>query len=239
MDLIKEKWNSKDYDTCVKHLYSLEDIKYKEFHSKLTFNSNIIGIKTPILKEISRNICKGNFTSFIDLVSNNTYEEWLIFGLIIGYSKLKFDEKLKLLDEYIINIDNWASCDIVCANLKDFKKNKEIGYKYILKLIKSNKCWPMRVGIVLLLDFYIEENYLNGIFDVCNSINTEEYYVKMAISWLISICYIKYPEETLKYLKNNKLDKFTYNKAIQKIIESTRVSIEEKNMLKFIKKWMC
>ena len=189
----------------------------------------------PILKNISKTISKGNFLSFIEYVTNNTYEEWLIFGLIIGYSEINFEGKLNLLDKYITGIDNWASCDIACANMKDFKNNKEFGYQYILKLIKSNKCWCVRVGVVLLLDFYISKEYLEDIFNICNSIQLDEYYVKMAIAWLISICYIKYSEDTLKYLNNNNLDKFTYNKSIQKIIESTRISNEEKIRLKLMK----
>jgi len=235
MNLIKEKWTKQDYNEFVKYLYSLEDKKYKEFHSKLTYNTNIIGIRVPTLKEISKNINKGNYLSFIEFVTNNTYEEWLVFGLIIGYCKLEFNDKLKLLDKYIINIDNWASCDIVCSNMKDFKKNKEIGYEYILKLINSHKCWNIRFGLVLLLDFYIDKAYLDKIFNICDSIKLDEYYVKMGIAWLISICYIKHSKETLKYLKNNKLDKFTYNKSIQKIIESTRIKKEEKEILKLMK----
>jgi len=236
MDLIKTNWTKKDYNEFTKYLYSLEDLKYKEFHSKLTFNTNIIGIKTPILKQISKHICKGNYLEYIEFVTNNTYEEWIIFGLVIGYSKLDFNDKLDLLDKYIINIDNWASCDIVCANMKDFKKNKEKGYKYILKLINSNKCWNVRFGLVLLLDFYINDDYLDDIFNICNSIKFDEYYVKMAIAWLISICYIKYKDKTLEYLKNNNLDKFTYNKVLQKIIESSRIRKSEKETLKLMKK---
>ena len=235
MNLIKDNWTKKDYKEFLEYLYSLGDTKYQEFHSKLTHNTNIIGIKVPILKDISKSIAKGNYLSFIKYVTSDTYEEWLIFGLIIGYSKIEFDDKLNLLDRYIIGIDNWASCDIVCANMKDFKKNKEVGYKYILKLIESNKCFSIRVGLVLLLDFYINKEYLEKIFNICDTIKTNEYYVKMAISWLISICYINYPDVTLKYLNNNKLDKFTYNKAIQKIIESTRINNEEKNRLKLMK----
>lgn len=124
MDLIKEKWTKKYYREFLEYLHSLEDKKYKGFHSKLTYNTNIIGIRVPILKEISKNISKGNFLSFLEFVTNNTYEEWLIFGLIIGYSKIDFKEKLNLLNKYITNIYNWASCDIVCANLKDFKSIK-------------------------------------------------------------------------------------------------------------------
>ncbi len=236
MELVKELWTKKDYKEFVSYLKNLEDKKYRDFHSKLTLNNNIIGINVPTLKDISKKIVKGNFGSFINLVVNNTYEEWLIFGLIIGYSKIDFNEKLELLDKYIVNIDNWASCDIVCANMKDFKKNQESGYEYILKLIESNSLWHIRVGLVLLLDFYINDQYLNKIFKICDSIKSDEYYVLMAIAWLLSICYIKYPKETLKYLNNNKLDKFTFNKTIQKIIESTRVSIVDKNKLRKMKR---
>jgi len=236
MNLIKAKWTKKDYTEFLNYLYSFEDKKYKDFHSKLTYNTNNIGIKVPILKDISKSISKGNFMSFIEHVTNNTYEEWLIFGLIIGYAKIDFKNKLNLLDRYITNIDNWSSCDTICANMKDFEKNKEIGYEYILKLIKKEDIWSVRVGVVLLLDFYINDEYLEQIFKICDSIIMDEYYVKMAISWLISSCYIKYPELTLKYLNNNKLDNFTYNKAIQKIIESTRVSKLEKDFLRKTKK---
>lgn len=236
MDLIKNIWTLYDYNDFINYLYSLEDKKYKEFHKKLTFSTNIIGVKVPILKEISKNISKGNFESFISFVTNDTYEEWLIYGLIIGYSKTSFKTKLNLLDKYIDKIDNWALCDIVCANMKDFKKNECDGYKYILNLVKSDKLWYKRVGIVLLLDFYINDFYILDIFRICNFIKKDEYYVKMAVAWLISICYIKYPELTLNYLKDNKLDDFTYNKAIQKIIESTRVSITNKNLLRKMKR---
>ena len=235
MNLIKDNWTKEDYNEFLEYLYSFADTKYKEFQSKLTYNTNIIGIKVPILKDISKNISKGNFLSFINFVTTNTYEEWLISGLIIGYSKIDFKDNLILLDKFIISIDNWASCDIACANMKDFKKNMSIGYEYILRKIKTNYCFSVRVGLVLLISFYIIEDYLEKIFDICDSIKSDEYYVKMAISWLISICYIKYPKETLKYLNHNKLDKFTHNKAIQKIMESKRISKEEKDILRCMK----
>lgn len=84
---------------------------------------------------------------------------------------------------------------------------------------------------VLLLDYYIEQEYLEKIFNLCNNYNTNDYYVKMAVAWLISICYIKYPDATLDYIKNNKLDDFTHNKVISKIKDSQRVSKEKKKYL--------
>ncbi len=226
-----------NYNEFIKYLKSLSDTKYREFHLRLTMDNSLIGICTPKLKEIAKELIKtNNYQNFIKFSKYETYEEKIIYGLIIGYLKCDFKAQLELLNNFIPLIDNWAINDIVCANLKNFKKNQEEGYKYIELCIKSSNPWQIRFGLVLLLDFYINDNYIDKILEVCNSINSNEYYVKMANAWLISICYIKYKNKTNKFLKNNKLDDWTYNKSIQKIIESTRISKEEKEILKQLKR---
>ena len=89
---------------------------------------------------------------------------------------------------------------------------------------------------VLMISYYIEDKYLENIFVLCDTYNTKDYYVQMAVAWLISICYIKYPDITINYIKENHLDNFTHNKAIQKIRESYRVSIEDKEFLNGLKR---
>ena len=123
------------------------------------------------------------------------------------------------------------------ANLDIYKRNKtkDICFKEIEKYIKDKNPWINRFGYVLLLDYFIEEDYIDRIFKLCENYK-DEYYVKMAIAWLISICYIKYKGRTLTFLKNNNLDNWTYNKSIQKIIESSRVTREDKDMLKKLKR---
>lgn len=236
MDLIKTEWNKQDYNEFLEYLYTYQDLTYQKFHAKITFSKKIIGIKTPILKNISKEISKGNYQDFIKYITTNTYEEWLIFGLIITSSKQPFKTKIELFDRYLESIDNWALCDIACANFKDFKHNLNEGFEYIKKLIVSVSPWKVRAGVVLLLDYYIEEAYLDTIFQICNDLKREEYYIKMAVSWLISICYIKHPTKTKTFLIHNNLDNFTYNKAIQKIIESKRISESEKEILRKMKK---
>lgn len=81
----------------------------------------------------------------------------------------------------------------------------------------------------MILDYYIEEEYLEKDFEIFNNINSDYYYVKMAVAWAISICLVKYYNETISYLKNtNKLDQWTYNKAIQKALESYRIADKKK-----------
>lgn len=238
MNLIKDTWVSEDYDIFINYLMSLKDENYQLFHSRLLKNDNIevIGIRTPILKEIAREISKGNYETFISQIKHLYYEEDVIYGLMIGYLKIPFTDILNFLDNFIPFVNNWSTNDLVCANMKIFKKNLDDGFKYILKLLDSKKPWKIRFGLVLLLDFYINDDYIDKVITICNSIKSNEYYVIMANAWVISICYIKYKNKTMILLKENNLDDFTFNKAIQKIIESNRISKAEKEEIRKLKR---
>lgn len=238
MNLIKDTWVSEDYDIFINYLMSLKDENYQLFHSRLLKNDNIevIGIRTPILKEIAREISKGNYETFISQIKHLYYEEDVIYGLMIGYLKIPFTDILNFLDNFIPFVNNWSTNDLVCANMKIFKKNLDNGFKYILKLLDSKEPWKIRFGLVLLLDFYINDDYIDKVITICNSIKSNEYYVIMANAWVISICYIKYKNKTMILLKENNLDDFTFNKAIQKIIESNRISKAEKEEIRKLKR---
>ena len=103
------------------------------------------------------------------------------------------------------------------------------------KYLKSNKEFEIRFSIVMILDYYIEEEYLKKIFAIFDDTTSDAYYVQMAVAWAISICLIRFYNETIKYLRIAKLDKFTYNKALQKAIESYRITKEQKEELKNMK----
>lgn len=224
-------WNKNEYQLFIEDLKKQTDLNYKEFHSKLILDDNLIGIKTPILRKIAKEIAQGNYKEFINYNSHKFYEEKLIHGLIIGYSKNKFEDKIKLLNNFLPFIDNWAICDITCSNLKDFKKNQELGFKIISEYLNNDNFWIKRVGIVLLLDYYINDNYIDKIVEITQNIKSEEYYVQMANAWLISMCYIKYKEKILDLFQAKTLDKFTQNKAISKIRDSYRVNSDDKTEL--------
>ena len=236
MNLRKNNWTNEDYQEFIAYLKSQEDSKYKNFHKSLIKeNINLIGIRTPILKKISSEIYHGNYESFLNQIKFKYYEETIIYGFIICKIK-NVKELFHYLKIYIKHIDCWPECDLFVSNLKIVNKNKELFIKYIDKNITSANPWQIRLCYVLLLSYYIDKDYINKIFTYSNNNNNNDYYVKMAIAWTISLCYIKYKDITLNYLKNeNTLDTWTYNKTIQKIIESTRISQEEKEYLKTLK----
>lgn len=227
-------WDNNRYNDFVKYLYSQQDIKYRDF-SKSLMPSNkeyeLIGIRIPLLKQMAKAISKEDYIKFIKCNKHSTFEEILIHGLTIGYIKEDIDTIINLSKEYIPYISNWALCDSYVSNLHIMSKYPKKCLTLVKWCLKHKKEYYKRVGYVLLLNYMIEDEYIDIIFELCNSNNSDDYYVKMAVAWLISEVYPKHPDKTINYLKNNKLDKWTHNKSIQKIRESNRVSKEEKETL--------
>ena len=229
-------WTPETYNSFITKLETLKDDKYLEFSKKLTITKyRMIGIRVPVLRFLTKEIKKTNYEEFLKLIKHNTFEEIFIEGIIISYIK-DYSQFLTHFKNYLNYIDNWAICDMVLSSMKIIGKNKQKFEKVIKKLLRSKNEFYVRVGIVSLLNYYIEKENLQKIFAYLDNINHSGYYVHMAIAWIVSILYIKYPKETEKYLKNNNLDSKTLNRAIQKIRESTRVSKKEKDYLLKYKK---
>ena len=221
-----------DNSELIKYLYSIKDDEYKKFNEKIIKTNNIIGVRIPILKKIAKEISKLDYLTFIKNNKHKYYEEIILHGLVITYLK-DYAISIKMFDEYINYVNSWATCDIVVANFKIINKNLDKCLIKIKEYLKSNKSFIKRVGIVSLF-YYLNDEYIDEVLDMVNCIKSDDYYVKMAIAWFISICLIKYYNKTLLFLKNCNLDDWTYNKALQKAIESYR--IKNKDYLKKLKR---
>lgn len=220
-----------------KELKELADETYKEFHSGLCPGTdNILGVRVPILRDYAKQLTKQDWRTILKQLGNAYYEEIMLEGMLIGLANMELEERLQYLSNFIPKIDNWAVCDVVCAGLKFTKKHQEEMWEFIQKYLQSDQEYELRFGIVMLLDFYIMDTYIDSVITILDGIKHEGYYVKMAIAWTLSVAYIKYPKQTMTYLKNNTLDDFTYNKALQKILESYRVTKEEKEIIRKMKR---
>lgn len=220
-------------------LFELSDKKYHDFHSSLCPGTeNIIGVRVPVLRNYAKELFKEkDWQKTIKEIDNEYYEEVMLQGMLIGQVKNEdINTILKYVEDYVIKIDNWAICDIFCAGLKITKKYKNEVWNFIQKYLNSDKEFEVRFAVVMILDYYIEEEYLRENFKIFDNIKHDGYYVKMAVAWAISICLIKFYDETIKYLKATKLDNWTYNKAIQKAIESYRITDSQKEFLRKMKK---
>ena len=216
----------------ISRLFELEDLKYKEFASSLTKTRYpFIGVRIPYLKKIAKELKDENL-SFFDA---KYFEEIMLEGLIIGYIK-DIDEVVSKLRCFVSKIDNWSACDSCCANLKITKNNKEKMWEYIKEYKDSNKEFEVRFMIVMMLNYYLEKEYIAEVFSIIDSISCDFYYSNMAISWLLATSLVKLEKETLDYLKSTKVSDFIYNKAISKACDSYKISNELKRYLKKIKR---
>lgn len=226
------EWNTKIYQLFVQYLITQKDEKYKKFHSSLVLNSKyeMIGIRVPIMRKIAKEIAKTNIEEFLKYAQNNYYEEIMIQGLVISHIK---DEKIfnKYFKEYISKIDNWALCDTFCSTIKIVEKYEDKYFNEAVKMSLNKKEFISRIGLVIILDHFINEKNLETIFDMLNKIESDKFYINMAEAWLICEMYIRFPKETKIFMQKNNLNKFTHNKAISKIHDSYRVSKDEKEYL--------
>lgn len=218
-------------------LFELSDDKFKTFHSRLCPNTdNIIGVRLPLLRQIAKEIAKGDWRNFLSNSKEEYYEEILINGLVIAYAKCDVEERLNYIESFVPKIDNWAICDSFCNTLKFVNKNKEIMWEFIQPYLKSYNEFEIRFAVVIILNYYITEDYIDLVLKTLDNIKHDGYYVKMAVAWAISMCFVKFEEKTMAYLKDNSLDDFTYNKSLQKICESLRVDKNTKELIKSMKR---
>ena len=234
--MIPKNWNKENYKNFVEYLLSIKDEKYKGFHSSLVLNSKyeMIGIRLPNMRKIAKEISKTNIEEFMKYSQNKYYEEIMIQGLVISNIK---DEKIfyKYFKEHIKKIDNWALCDSFCNSIKIVRKYEEKYFPLAIEMCLNKKEFISRTGLVMILSHFVNEKNLKEIFTTLNKIKSDKFYINMAQAWLVCELYIKYPKETLEFIKNNKLNKFTHNKAISKIHDSYRVSKEDKEYLNTLK----
>lgn len=216
-----------------KKLLEKQDAAYGDFHRKLVPGEfNIIGVRLPELKKIAKEYAEKDLMAQIDS-EDEYYEETMVQGLAIGFQK---EEPFPFLEKFIPKIDNWAVCDCTCTNLKYAKKNQEITWDFLQKYIDSAEEYEIRFAAVMMLAHFINDEYIECVISKMDTVKHDGYYAKMAVAWAVSTCYVKYPDKTMKYLKGNTLDDFTYNKALQKITESNRVDKEEKAVIRKMKR---
>lgn len=214
-------------------LNNLAEDKYKAFQHNLIPNvTNVLGVRIPELRKIAKDISTNNWKSFVENEDKVSFEEIMLEGFVIGYAKTDIDESLKYIEKFIPKINNWAVCDSCVTGFKFTKKNMPKVLDFTKLYLNSEKEFEVRFAVIMLLSFYITEEYIDEVLFLLNKVSNRAYYVQMAIAWAVSVCFVKFPERTESFLLNNTLDDFTHNKSIQKITESFRVVNTDKIRIK-------
>lgn len=228
-------------ETLRQRLLSLQDEKYQKFHSDLCPGiENIIGIRTPVLRQLAAEIVKGgDWRAYLQKALHGPFiysEEATLCGMVLGLLKTDFDEILGYLQLFVPRIDSWSICDVTCAGLKVFKKHQAAGRSFLDQYLASANEYELRFAIIMLMAYYHDDSYIDDTLQVLNSTRHEGYYVKMGVAWALQLCFVKQRDKTLILFQHNNLDDFTLNKALQKCRESFRVSAADKELLQSLKR---
>lgn len=224
-----------DFMNVREELLKFKDEEYKCFISKLTRTRYpMIGIRIPLIKKFAKDISEKIDFKYFNCIQDPYFEEIMLEGFIIGNLK-DLDLVIKRLNIFVSKIDDWSVCDSVCASLKITNKNKNVMWNFINKYKNSAKEFELRFMLIMMMDYYLEDKYIDDIFETINNLKLEQYYVKMAVAWLLATSIVKCEERTLEYIKRCNLDKMTFNKMISKCCESYRVKDEIKQLLKSMK----
>lgn len=221
-----------DYQEFLAELKSYEDEEYREFHKRLLKNGDIkvIGVRVPVLRKLAKKY-KGE-ADMLMTFPDEYYE--VTFVKLSAVALLPYEGLLKYIDKCLPLIDNWATCD--CFAPKCLEAHKDDFLKLPPIYAAVNAEFYQRFALTSLLHFYVEDKYLPEIFSIIKQVNTDYYYVHMAAVWLIAEVLVKCYDSGVEFLQSGAVDKKTHNKVIQKACESFRLSNEQKNFLKGIKR---
>ena len=239
MEITAENWDNASYAAFLDELFAMGDEKYLAFHSRLVPGiTGFHGVSNQKLKVVMKELVKNSHLEelYAFVKRGESYEERMLRGMLIGRLFRKdFSLAVREIEEYLPHIDNWALCDcMVSATRPIVGKHLEEMLPHIVQYIASGKLYTVRVGYVLLNGNYVDKPYLERIFALClQNPCADEYYVQMAIAWLLSTCYIKFPEETYQFISSGQIkDPFVLRKTVSKICDSYRVTDEHKKKAK-------
>ena len=217
-------------------LYDLQDLKYRDMQIKIipTINPGaVIGVRTPELKTMAKEILRsGDHKDFLNKLPHTYFEEDQLHAFIISGIK-DMDECMEETEKFLPYVDNWATCDQMSP--KVFKKNKEVLLTHIKEWIGSERTYTVRFGVGMLMEHFLDEDFDPVYPEMVAGLRSEEYYVNMMIAWYFATALAKQYESSLPFIEEKKLDDWTHNKAIQKSVESRRITEEQKKYLRSLK----
>lgn len=213
-------------------LFKNQDLSYRDFHSKLVPNINkdlIIGVRVPVIRKLARQAVKENAEFEIEY-----YEEKQIAGLMIGYKICPLVQRLEEIKIFIPYIDCWGICDTFCSNLKFTEKNREAVWDFIQAYLSGSE-YEIRFAVVMMMDYFIVDEYIGDVISILSNIKSDKYYVNMAVAWALSVAFVKYQDKVMPVIENKLLSKTVNNMTIQKISDSFRVDKQIKAYIKTLR----
>ena len=223
-------------DEIVEELFRMQDKDYALMQVKIlptVAADRIIGVRTPALRTFAKSLYKDkDKDAFLGCTPHQYFDEDQLHAFVISLEK-DFDKCIAEVEAFLPFIDNWATCDQLSP--KAFKKEPEKLLPYIRSWIKSDKTYTIRFAIGMLMQHFLDDRFDTKYADMVAEVRSEEYYVNMMIAWYFATALAKQYEAVLPYLQEKRLADWVHNKAIQKSVESYRITPEQKEYLKTLK----
>ena len=195
---------------------------------------SIIGVRTPALRALAKELSKRDDISiFLEDLPHKFFEENQLHAFILSGMK-DAEECIKLVDEFLPYVDNWATCDQMSPKI--FKKHKDLLLEYVNEWIKSDKTYVKRFAVGMLMEHFLDDDFKTSYLTKVSRIRSDEYYINMMTAWYFATALAKQYDAALPYIEKQKLDKWTHNKTIQKAVESYRITPEQKEYLKTLRR---
>ncbi len=215
-------------------LFSMSEKEYGDFSAKLMptmSRDRVIGVRVPLIRKLAKNL--ENYEEFLNTLPHKYFEENNLHAFLIEKEQ-DFDSLIIKLNKFLPYVDNWATCDSMKP--KVIKKHPEKLLEHIKIWIKSKHVYTVRYGINLLMSFFLDDRFEPGYLRLVAEIKSDEYYINMMRAWFFATALAKQYEQALPYIENKVLDVWTHNKTLQKAIESLRITTEQKDYLKTLRR---
>ena len=224
-------------DDIHRELLKLQDTGYRDMQVTIIPTvdpGSIIGVRTPALRQLAKELSKrDDIALFLNDLPHKFFEENQLHAFILSGMK-DAEECIRLVDQFLPYVDNWATCDQMSPKI--FRKNKSLLLEYVEKWIKSGHTYVKRFAVGMLMEHFLDEDFKPSYLTKVSKIRSDEYYVNMMTAWYFATALAKQYEVALPYIEGQKLDRWTHNKAIQKAVESYRITPEQKEYLKTLRR---
>lgn len=227
-----------DQNTIKARLNDSRDEKYRDFSLSLTKGSALpmLGVRLPVLRKLAGEIARDDARGFLNDCDFSSIELTTLYAFVLGKLKGDIGEALGYFARAVPHIDNWENCDALCQSFKQARKHPGETWDFLMRLRESGGPFPLRVVVVTMLSHFLTDEYIDRVLEVLETTRCEAYYYKMGAAWAAATAMAKYRDKTLAFLRTCTLDDWTYNKSIQKMLESYRVSDADKAVLRTMKR---
>ena len=224
-------------DSIREELFRLQDVEYRDFQKKLIPTvdpESVIGVRTPELRKLAKDLYRQpEAAEFLNTLPHEYFDENQLHAFMISEEK-DFDRCIVEVEAFLPYVDNWATCDQLSP--KAFGKNKDRLLLHIRNWIESDHTYTKRFAIGMLMQHYLDDDFDPDYPEIVAKVRSEEYYVNMMIAWYFATALAKQYDAAIPYIEGQRLDVWTHNKAIQKARESRRITPEQKEHLKTLKR---